>query len=134
VEFYLFQEEQKLAEEQSSFINKAYNTLLKPLSRGEYLLELHGDPIEEANTAVDPEFLMGIMEFNEDIVEVTDNSQALQQLDDINNARMEVCVKEISSAFLENNVPKAKHLLVKLKYFSNIDDKIKLIRRNKMGH
>ncbi|XP_060574031.1 iron-sulfur cluster co-chaperone protein HscB-like [Ruditapes philippinarum] len=125
-------EEQALAEYQSAFVNKAYNTLLKPLSRGQYLLEIHGDPIEEANSAVDPNFLMEVMEINEDISEAVGNDKALNQLDDINNARMEKCIENVSSAFAANDIPKAKEFLIKLKYFSNIDGKIKEIYRRNM--
>ena len=36
----ILQEEKKISEEQSSKVNEAYNTLLKPLSRGIYLVSL----------------------------------------------------------------------------------------------
>lgn len=102
------------------------------MSRGQYLLEIHGDPIEESNTSVDPSFLMEIMEFNEDIAEASSNKDAVIKLDNINSARMEKCIDDVSKAFSENDVPEAKRCLVKLKYFSNIDDKIKEIYRKEM--
>ena len=129
---YKFQEELALAESQSAFVNKAYFTLLKPLSRGQYLLEIHGDPIEETNSAVDPSFLMEVMEINEDIAEAVGNKEAMNQLDDINNARMEKCIENVSKAFAADDVPKAKECLIKLKYFSNIDDKIRELYRQNM--
>ena len=36
----MWQEEKKISEEQSSRVNEAYVTLLKPLSRGLYLVSL----------------------------------------------------------------------------------------------
>lgn len=129
----LFQEEQLLAEQQSSYINKAYTTLLKPLSRGLYLLELHNSPVEEANTAIDPEFLMEIMEVNEDVAEAGGDEDALLKIENTNSAKINLCIKDISKAFMEENVPSAKHHLIKLKYFSNIDDKLKEIYREKMN-
>ncbi|XP_045216916.2 iron-sulfur cluster co-chaperone protein HscB-like [Mercenaria mercenaria] len=125
-------EELALAEQQSAFVNRAYNTLLKPLTRGQYLLEIHGDPIDESTSAVNPNFLMEIMEFNEDIAEAVGNKDAVGQLDNINSSRMEKCVEEVSKAFAADDVPKAKECLIKLKYFTNIDDKIKDIFRKHM--
>lgn len=60
-------EEQNLSSEWSSLINKAYKTLQSPLERGEYLLRLHGVTLPEDNTISDPEFLMEMMEKNEEV-------------------------------------------------------------------
>ncbi|KAL4227390.1 hypothetical protein ACF0H5_012832 [Mactra antiquata] len=125
-------EERLLAEQQSAFINKAYNTLLKPLSRGLYLLELHNDPIEESNSDVDPEFLMEVMEVNEDIAEASTDMDALLKVENINSAKINLCLKEISKTFKDNDIPSAKRHLIKLKYFTNIDDKLKEVYRTMM--
>lgn len=63
-------EEQELSSEWSSLTNKAYKTLQGPLERGEYLLELHGVTLPEDNTMSDPEFLMEMMEKNEEVSQV----------------------------------------------------------------
>lgn len=60
-------EEQTLSSEWSSLVNKAYKTLQGPLERGEYLLGLHGVTLPEDNTMSDPEFLMEMMEKNEEV-------------------------------------------------------------------
>jgi len=126
------EDEQTIALSQSSYINKAYNTLLKPLSRGLYLLELRGDPLEETNSSVDPQFLMEIMEVNEDLAEAEGTESAVEELEMINNKRIAKCVKDISTFFSEGNVAEAKTSLIKLKYFTNIEDKIKEIYRKQM--
>lgn len=61
------QEEKQISEELSSLVNKAYSTLLDPLNRGLYMLKLHNITIPEGTTSVDPEFLMDIMEINEEV-------------------------------------------------------------------
>ncbi|XP_061673101.1 iron-sulfur cluster co-chaperone protein HscB isoform X2 [Syngnathoides biaculeatus] len=59
-------EEQEYSAHQSALVNKAYQTLLKPLSRGLYMLELKGMRIDEGtHSGVDAEFLMELMEINE---------------------------------------------------------------------
>lgn len=52
----------------SSLINKAYKTLLAPIDRAVYMLELRGVKIPEDNTAVDKEFLFEMMERNEEVI------------------------------------------------------------------
>lgn len=59
--------EQNLSDEWSSLINKAYKILQSPLERGEYLLKLQGFELPEQNTIDDPEFLMDMMERNEEV-------------------------------------------------------------------
>lgn len=48
-------------------MNKAYDALLKPVPRALYLLSLHGESLEEGDITLEPEFLLGIMEVNEEI-------------------------------------------------------------------
>lgn len=80
--FYFFiQDEQVLSEEYSSLVNKAYATLLNPLDRGLYLLNLEGISIEEEAVTMDAEMLMYIMEKNEE-VEEADSEQAFSELRD----------------------------------------------------
>ncbi|XP_077996342.1 iron-sulfur cluster co-chaperone protein HscB-like [Glandiceps talaboti] len=108
----------------SSAVNKAYKTLLKPLSRGLYMLELKGMSIEEDDSVVDKEFLFEIMEMNEQIAD-TQNTKDLLQLEEVNRGRLDQLVQSLSNAFRNDNYVKAKEILRKMKYFVNIEDKIK---------
>lgn len=58
--------EQTLSAEWSSLVNKAYKILQSPIQRAEYLLKLHNVTIPEGNTAIASEFLMEMMERNEE--------------------------------------------------------------------
>jgi molecular chaperone HscB len=60
-------EEQKLSAEWSSLINKAYTIIQNPLKRGMYLLKSEGMTIPEENTITDTEFLMEMLERNEEV-------------------------------------------------------------------
>lgn len=121
-----------VAENQSAFINKAYKTLMKPLTRGLYLLELKGDPLDEKNNAVDMNFLSEIMEMNEELMEASDHPEVIEDIEKTNTKKMEDCIKVVSDAFKVENIPKAKEYLIRLKYFTNIDDKLKEIQRMHM--
>ncbi|XP_005007345.1 iron-sulfur cluster co-chaperone protein HscB isoform X2 [Cavia porcellus] len=104
------QTEKDLAEKHSTLVNDAYKTLLAPLSRGLYLLKLHGIEISEGTDyKMDSQFLIGIMEINEKLEE----------------AQNEAAIKEIEST-VRDDFEKAKEILTKMRYFSNVEEKIKL--------
>lgn len=105
---------------------------MKPLSRGLYLLELKGNSLDEKENEVDAEFLAEVMEINEDIMEVANQPEKMKAFEETNAKRVEEYVREISDAFEKNNIPRAKVNLIKLKYFANIDDKIKQVLRTHM--
>lgn len=62
--------DRRVAMQWATQVNEAYQTLLNPLRRARYLLELAGhDPRIETNTAMPAEFLMQQMEFREGVAE-----------------------------------------------------------------
>ena len=63
------QRDRDLAHTLSSRLNEAYQTLLNPLSRAEYILERNGVHISEADQVEDLEFMGDIMEQREAIEE-----------------------------------------------------------------
>ncbi|KAL3867341.1 hypothetical protein ACJMK2_044551 [Sinanodonta woodiana] len=125
-------EELEMAAEQSSFINKAYFTLLKPFSRGLYLLEILGEKIDEETAYVDQDFLLHIMEINEELSEATDKKQ-VEKIEEENSVELKKCVDELSETFNKGDIQQAKATLIRLKYFENIDDKVKAFYRRSMG-
>lgn len=80
------EQERRIAMQVTAQINQAYQVLLKPLSRGSYLLELEGIKInEETDTKMDTSFLMEQMELREQLSEVgksRDPEKFLQKLSD----------------------------------------------------
>ncbi len=70
--FLYLQEKQQLAADQSSLLNKAFETLKDPLKRAEYLLTLRGHPINEEDTLhaqQQQELLMDVMEVRQKLEE-----------------------------------------------------------------
>jgi molecular chaperone HscB len=122
------QQEKQLADHQSAMVNNAYFTLLKPLSRGLYLIQQHGLAIEEGTVQMDNKFLMEIMELNEQIVEANSKERVIQLGKD-NDTILRKMEKQLSDAFKENNIAFAKEILVEMKYYDNLDRKIKELQR-----
>ncbi|XP_056143064.1 iron-sulfur cluster co-chaperone protein HscB [Lampris incognitus] len=117
--------EQEYSESQSALVNKAYQTLLKPLSRGLYMLELKGMHIEEGtDPGANPQLLMELMEINESL----DEAQTLDEAGKIGQSMKEKLTeltKEIDTALYKGELQAAKALLVQMKYFANIEEKVK---------
>ncbi|XP_010146675.1 PREDICTED: iron-sulfur cluster co-chaperone protein HscB, mitochondrial, partial [Eurypyga helias] len=117
--------EQYYSEQHSSLINKAYQTLLNPLSRGLYLLELHGvEPAQETDCDADPVFLTEIMEINEKLAEPKDED-ILHEIEISIKVKQEELTREVTAAFERGDLQEAKKLLAKMKYFANVEDKLK---------
>ncbi|XP_069726745.1 iron-sulfur cluster co-chaperone protein HscB [Phaenicophaeus curvirostris] len=118
-------EEQRYSEQHSSLINKAYQTLLHPLSRGLYLLEVNGvEPAQETDCDADSEFLMEIMEINEKLAEPK-NEATLEEIETLIKVKQEELTKAVAAAFEQDDLQEAKKLLAKMKYFANLEDKLK---------
>ncbi|NWW84747.1 HSC20 protein, partial [Rhynochetos jubatus] len=118
--------EQYYSEQHSSLINKAYRTLLNPLSRGLYLLELHGvEPAQETDCDADPVFLTEIMEINEKLAEPK-NEDILHEIETLIKGRIQPSLcQPVTFCFLADDLQEAKKLLAKMKYFANLEDKLK---------
>lgn len=115
--------EKGYSEQQSSLVNKAYKTLQKPLERGVYLLERNNIFLEENETIADPEFLLNIMEINEEI-ESANDAESLTFLEIENKKRIDELVLSLKEAFENNELQTAKEMLTELRYVMNIDGKI----------
>lgn len=119
----LSKKEQSLSEEQSSLVNEAYHTLLKPLNRGLYLLNLNGIPItEDEATSTDTKFLATIMDKYE---EISSSEKKLKEIQIENNGDLKKSIEKVSTAFEKGDLETARQEVVKLKYYSKIDEFIK---------
>ncbi|XP_030272665.1 iron-sulfur cluster co-chaperone protein HscB isoform X1 [Sparus aurata] len=117
--------EQEYSEIQSALVNKAYKTLLKPLSRGLYMLELKGMHIEEGtDSSADSEFLMELMEINEALDEAR-TPEAANRIGQDAKGKLAHLTKEIDAALLKGDLQTAKALLAQMKYYANIEEKVK---------
>lgn len=79
IHFFL-QKEKQFSETLSSLVNNAYSTLIHPLKRGLYMLKLNDITISEETDNANAEFLMEIMEKNEEIEDVGDDVEKIKKL------------------------------------------------------
>uniref|UniRef100_A0A1Q3FB95 Putative co-chaperone protein hscb mitochondrial n=1 Tax=Culex tarsalis TaxID=7177 RepID=A0A1Q3FB95_CULTA len=111
--------EKILSLEWSSLVNKAYKTLNVPIERGKYLLQQSGIEIGEANTSVDSQFLLEMMERNES-VEEAESLAELEELAGSLKTDIDRLYQELQQHFAEKSLDEAKMTLVRLKYLLNI--------------
>ncbi|CAK6959765.1 iron-sulfur cluster co-chaperone protein HscB [Scomber scombrus] len=117
--------EQEYSEHQSALVNKAYTTLLKPLSRGLYMLDLEGMSIEEGTSfGGDPQFLMEVMEINE-ALDGAQTSEEANKIGQDTKGKLADLTEQIDAALRKGELQTAKALLAQMKYFANIDEKVK---------
>lgn len=94
------------------------------MDRGLYLLELNGKPLLEDEIDVPSDFLSDVMEINETL-ENCKSVEILESIRHVNDAKLQMLFSDVSLSFKEKNITKARTLLCKLKYFTNIDAKIR---------
>ncbi|XP_017098551.2 iron-sulfur cluster co-chaperone protein HscB [Drosophila bipectinata] len=116
----------------SSLINKAYKTLATPINRGQYLLQLEGDQMPQDNSALNKEFLMAMMEKNEEVEEAEDQ-QALEALNAELIKELEELTQKLTSFFEEKDLQGVKGTLVEMKYLLSIQSSIKQKQQSLLG-
>lgn len=149
------EKEQELSAEWSSLVNNAFRTLLSPIRRGEYLLELQGVTIPESNSEMNKEFLMEMMERNEEVrgrrclfvysweifismfsicfqVADVDDAKELQEL--LNKVRVDMvrCAADLGKSFDAKNLDEARTILITFRYFVSLENSIKE-KSNRLG-
>nr|XP_044988709.1 iron-sulfur cluster co-chaperone protein HscB isoform X4 [Jaculus jaculus]XP_044988710.1 iron-sulfur cluster co-chaperone protein HscB isoform X4 [Jaculus jaculus] len=120
--------EKDFSEKHSTLVNEAYKTLLAPLSRGLYLLKLQGIEISEGTDyEIDSQFLMEIMEINEKLAGAPSEA-AMEEIEATVRAKQKELTDNVNRAFEQGDFEKAKEILTKMRYFSNVEEKIKLTK------
>ncbi|CAG9762400.1 unnamed protein product [Ceutorhynchus assimilis] len=123
-------EEQSISANYSSLVNKAYSNLQVPLKRAEHLLQLKGDKLGEEQTLDDPEFLMEMMELNEELDNISDIEE-LKKFNIKNKNQLEIIAKSIDECFRKNDLKQAKAFVIKMKYYSSLGNRINGLLREK---
>ncbi|XP_046833290.1 iron-sulfur cluster co-chaperone protein HscB [Vespa crabro] len=122
--------EKQISEALSSLLNKAYSTLTHPLKRGLYMLQLKGITIPEGTTSMNPEFLMEIMERNEEIESASNDKEKVIRLMEENKIILQKLSRKVADAFSNNNTEQAKEILMKMKYYTSIENRLKALKQD----
>lgn len=123
--------ERRISVQQSSFVNQAYQTLLQPLARAKYLLELSGiDLSADTDTSMAPDFLMQQMELRE-LLEAVDSSQdpfaELIKIGETIDSKITSLLTKIAQAFRDaqsTDISQARDLVRRLQFLSKLQTEI----------
>jgi len=124
------EKERQISENLSSLINKAYSTLAHPLKRGMYMLQLKGISIPEGTTSLNPEFLIEIMERNEEIENAIKDNDKVLKLAKESKELLNTMSKQVAQAFDKEDIETATRILIKMKYYDTIDNKLKKLKHD----
>lgn len=124
------EKERQISENLSSLINKAYSTLAHPLKRGLYMLQLKGISIPEGTTNLNPEFLMEIMERNEEIDSAMSNRDTILKLAKESKELLDTLSKQVAEAFSKDDIELVTTILTRMKYYDTIDNRLKKLKHD----
>jgi molecular chaperone HscB len=116
--------EQRIAVQSASSVNNAFEVLLSPVKRAQYLLELAGkEQHNDATTISDTDFLMAQMDLRQQIAEIRHGDDPLTKLDVL---EQQVKVEfadiegEFSSAYTLNDLDSASAILMKMQFYAKL--------------
>ena len=122
-------EDRRVAQQVTSFINTAQETLKSPRLRARYLLSLAGVSFDdERDTTSDMMFLMSQMERREQLEQVPNASDPFDAIDAISkDVKTEYGDLQSSfvSSFESGDLDEAKQVVLKLKFFERLMGEIK---------
>lgn len=113
-------EEQTLSLEKSALLNIAFKTFQSPDETIKYVLQLKGLLEEEEKYELPPDFLMEVLEINEELMELGGNKTSLPNIElRITELQAEIYepVKEIVEHYQEGAVSEKELLQVKEYYY-----------------
>lgn len=120
--------EQRVAMQQATFVNEAYQTLRSPLRRARYLLKLNDvDTQEETNTAMPMDFLVAQMDWREAVIDAQ-QARDIDALAEQEN-RMHLVTAELEAQLAvkidaEKNYAAAAELVRKLRFMEKLAEEI----------
>ncbi|KAI9848629.1 MAG: hypothetical protein M1838_000468 [Thelocarpon superellum] len=114
------------AEAASARINEAYKTLLDPLARALYLLELRGVLVQGGDERVseeDQDLLMEVLELREQAESARDEEE-VEVLKQENEQRVDESVEVLERAFMDDDLQRARSETVRLRYWINVKNSL----------
>lgn len=94
------------------------------MTRAEYLLQLNGVAIPEDNSVLDAEFLMEMMEKNEEIEEAEDET-TLQDILTRNQGEIKALLPDLEESFATGYFEQAVRTIIRMRYLYSIETSVK---------
>jgi molecular chaperone HscB len=120
--------QQRVAMQQATLVNEAYQTLRSPLRRARYLLKLHDvDTQEETNTAMPMDFLVAQMDWREAVIDAQQARDVDALAEQENRMQVETAALEAQLAVkidTEKNYAAAAELVRKLRFMEKLAEEI----------
>ncbi len=121
------EQERRIAMQLTAQINEAYQTLIKPLSRGSYMLKLEDINVnDETDTKMDASFLMEQMELREQLDELKNKKHQEKQIQNLTETikssqtkiinELQVCFKTTTG----ESLMRARNLVRELQFFEKM--------------
>lgn len=122
-------QDKRLSVQQASWVNEAYQTLVNPVRRARYMLEVSGlDIKDESETTSDIEFLMEQIALREQIEVVRDKPEPLQECDNIIKhlkQRSKEISDDFSQKFESGDLETAKLVSRKMQFVQRIFEQVR---------
>ncbi|XP_038619029.1 iron-sulfur cluster co-chaperone protein HscB isoform X3 [Tachyglossus aculeatus] len=74
---------------------------------------------------MDMQFLVEVMEVNEKLAEAQSEAE-IEEVETLVKDKQKKLTEDVSRAFEQDDLQKAKELLTKMRYFSNLEEKVKI--------
>ena len=117
------EKQKNTAVKNTSLINTAFKTLNDEVSRGAYILELKNIfAFDEKNTKMRAEFLMEMVELQEELATLDDDFAIDSFIENISQ-KMQIAIKELRECFAKNDLENAKNLVRELKFYQRTKTK-----------
>ncbi|EFN60606.1 Co-chaperone protein HscB, mitochondrial [Camponotus floridanus] len=111
-------------------LHKKYRELQKMLHPDKFgnKSEAKGISISEETTNLNPEFLMEIMERNEEIENAMEDKDKVFKLAKESKEMLETLSNQAAEAFKKKDIETATKILIKMKYYDSIDNRLKRLK------
>ncbi|KIY44776.1 Co-chaperone Hsc20 [Fistulina hepatica ATCC 64428] len=114
-------DKQDIAQNLSSLVNMAYRTLLDPIRRAEYILEINGNQIDETDKLEDTQLIGDVIMAMETISEAEDKAEVESVLEE-NDERLDTVYEALGQAIARQDWTAAKETTIRAKSLQGISD------------
>ena len=112
--------DRELAQEQSAWAAKAYTTLLDPLLRAEYMLQLRQVDIHERDSLDNVAFLHDIMEYHEQLEDPQCTMKQVQDILDIAQKQYLALQDAFAQYIEQERLEACRDIVIQMKYWRGI--------------